>query len=143
MIRDTQWTPACLAAALNLSRVHTEVESLSTCLNVTLITEMSAIEAHIKSNVAAETTLVVNVLRAMAKYIALSLAKTELFRQALVAHEVLRLLLLSFFLHFLAAVQHANEVWFLTLGTEVKCALMQCQFTKVAIELVLWIDKAR
>ena len=45
-----------------------------------LITEMSAIEAHIQGNIAAESTLEVNVLRAMAKYVALSLTKTELFR---------------------------------------------------------------
>lgn len=103
---------------------------------------MSAIEAHIQGNIAAESTLEVNVLRAMAKYVALSLTKTELFRQALIAHEVLRLLLFSLFLHFLTAVQHANEVRFLTLGAKVKGTLMQCQLTKVAIELVFWINKA-
>ena len=79
------------------------------------VTEVGAIEAYIESDVATESTLVVDVLGTMPQNIALCLSKTEFFGQALVTHQVFWSLLLCFLPHLFTTVKHANEVRLVTL----------------------------
>ena len=79
MVSYAERTSTCLAATLDLSWVSMEVQSLSACFQVAAVTEVSAIEAYIESDVATESTLVVDVLGAMPQNIALCLSKAEFF----------------------------------------------------------------
>ena len=79
MICDTKWALSSWVAAHDIPIVLMKVQCLVAGSCVTTLAVVSPIEANIEGDIAAETTLVVDVFSAVARLRTFHLAKTKLF----------------------------------------------------------------
>ena len=82
MVNDAERTLSMRITTLDITLIPVEVQSLLTSFLVAGVAHMSASEADIESNVAAETTLIVDVFVAMKAFSACALAEAKLVRDA-------------------------------------------------------------
>ena len=121
MVTDAKWALAKGIAALDFVFTPVKVERLLAGLLVASIAKVSAVEADIEGDIAAEPALVVNVFVSVGWLAAGELAETKLFRQAFRTAQLL-LLNLPLLPHGYAAINHAAEVGAFALGALVKRA---------------------
>ena len=79
MVLDAKRANSCRAATLDFSWVPMKVQCLPTSLQVARIAEVGTVITDIHRDIAAEAALVVDVLLAMRKDVALCLTKAKLF----------------------------------------------------------------
>ena len=79
MITNAKWASSIRIAALDFMFIFVEVQRLLAGLLMTSVTEVSTVEADVEGDIAAEPTLIVDVLISMLFLMAGKLAKAELF----------------------------------------------------------------
>ena len=77
MITDPKWTLASFATALDFSRIFEVIQCLTTGFQMAGTAEMGTIEAHVKSNVAAEATFVVDIFVTMTSHLTSCLTESK------------------------------------------------------------------
>ena len=82
MVNDAERTLSMRITTLDITLIPVEVQSLLTGFLVAGVAHMSASEADIESNIAAETTLIVDVFVAMKAFGACALTEAKLVRDA-------------------------------------------------------------
>ena len=122
-----------MAAAFDFLRGLFELKCSVACLEVTVVAEVGAVEAHIKGYFTAESTLVIDEVISMS--LTHSLTKTKLFRQALFAPEMLFESSI-FFSHPVLAIIHATKVRLLAYKAFIESAGSKGNFSKIIHMLV-------